>query len=178
MFIKNKNMPIKNKFKKINENFIETGSYLGDGIQMALDSGFNNVFSIEITDKYHDVCRERFSKNEKVKLIKGDSYTELDNLLINNKDMLFTYWLDGHYSGGDTGFGILEFPIIEELNTILKRNVVGEIIYVDDMRILRNFNNEINENTIIETIKKYKPHANIYYNQSIHDIKDILIVEY
>ena len=41
-------MPRIEKFKNKTSNFIETGSYLGDGIQLAIDSGFDNIYSIEL----------------------------------------------------------------------------------------------------------------------------------
>ena len=170
-------MPRIEKFKNKTSNFIETGSYLGDGIQLAIDSGFDNIYSIELSDEYYNHCSIRFSGNDKVKLIKGDSYYELDNL-INESNEIFTYWLDGHYSGGNTGFGILEFPIMNELESILKSGVSGEIIYIDDMRILRDYSDSINENKIIELINKYKIDYIISYEKSIHDEKDIIVIEY
>jgi hypothetical protein len=173
-------MPKKKLFKNKNKNFIETGSYLGDGIELALKSGFDIVHSIEIYDKNYNHCTQRFINDKKVNLIKGDSYIELNNL-INSKENIkksFTYWLDGHYSGGETGIGILEFPIMIELEAILKRNVDNEIIYIDDMRILRDYSDSINESSILDLIKKYKKEFEISYEESDYDTNDIMVIEY
>jgi hypothetical protein len=166
-------------FKKINDNFIETGSYIGDGIQLALNSGFSKVYSIELSDYYYKICQSRFCNlQNKVTLINGDSYFKLKELLEQEKNTNFTFWLDGHYSGGNTAFGVKEFPIMEELQTILERHMNNEIIYVDDMRILRNYDDKINTKNIIDLVKKYKPNCNINFESSIYDPEDILKIEY
>lgn len=175
-------MPKKLKFKKITDKFIETGCYLGDGIQLALDSGFKDIFSIELSSKYIKICENRFF-NKKINFIEGDSYTELYNLLCRFPDEKFTYWLDGHYSGGDTGRGIIDFPIMKELEVILKRNISGEIIYIDDMRILKNYSEDINLEKIIDLIEKYKSNYKITYEDSKlysgeYLYNDIMIIEY
>jgi hypothetical protein len=176
-------MPKNLKFKKITNKFIETGSYLGDGIQLAIESGFDEIFSIEVSDKHVKLCQNRFQNYDNVKILKGDSMYELPKLLEEYKNEKFTYWLDGHYSDGDTGKGDKDFPIINELESILKRSVTGEIIYVDDMRILRNLNSEVNLENIISVIKKYKNNFKISYEDStLHSgdlvIDDIMIIEY
>ena len=172
--------PMKPKviFKNISNNFIETGSFNGDGIQIAIDCGFTNITSIEITDKYCDVCRERFKNNKGVTIVKGDSITELRTVLDKNKDLNYTYWLDGHWSCEDTGFGQKEFPIMEELEAILCRPVVNEIIYIDDMRILRAFDKEINTDKIVEMVGRYRCNAKISFLSTRHDEQDIMVIEY
>jgi hypothetical protein len=175
-------MPKVQKFKKITDKFVETGCYLGDGIQLALDSGFDEIFSIELAPKYIKFCEDRFV-NKKINFIEGDSYTELSRLLNRFPVDKFTYWLDGHYSGNDTGRGVKDFPIMEELEVILRRDVSGEIIYVDDMRILKNYSDDINTEKIISLIEKYKSNYKISYEDStlhsgeyLHN--DIMVIEY
>lgn len=174
-------MPKVKKFKKITNKFIETGCYLGDGIQLAMDSGFEEIYSIELSDKFIEICQGRFQNN--VNLIKGDSYTELPILLEKYPNDSFTYWLDGHYSGVGTGRGVKDFPIMEEIECILKREISGEIIYIDDMRILKNYNDLINTDKILDLVKKYKSEYKTYYEDSrlysgefLKD--DILVIEY
>lgn len=170
-------MPKLSKFKNKNRNFIETGSYIGDGIQLAIDSGFENIYSIEISEVHYKICKERFLNNKNVSIIKGDSFYELDKL-INNSEDSFTYWLDGHYSGGTTGFGKLEFPIMEELESILKRGVDNEIIYIDDMRILRKYSNDISELKMKDLLSIYKKEFKITFEDSEYAKDDIMIFEY
>jgi hypothetical protein len=165
-------------FKKKTEWFIETGSLAGDGIFLALNSGFYRIFSIELADHYYQYCVDKFKNYDRVEIIHGDSFHKLKELLDKHPNTSFTYWLDGHYSGGDTGFGVKESPIMEELECILSRGVDSELIYVDDMRIYRNFNDEINTDNILKLIEKYKPNAKISYESTDFDAHDILVIEY
>jgi hypothetical protein len=173
-----------NLFKKINNNFIETGCYHGNGIQLALDSGFEKVYSIEITEHYSNLCRRRFqSLGDKVELIQGDSFFKLKELLDSKPNNRFTYWLDGHHSGGDTGFGVKRFPIMEELEAILSREVTGEIIYIDDMRVLKNLtqfhsDEDINLEKILNLVNKLKPGCKIWFEATPYDTEDNLVIEY
>ena len=65
-------------FKKhINNIFIETGSYLGDGIQEAINAGYKKIISIELSDKYHFISTNRFLNNRNVSVVKGDSFKVL-----------------------------------------------------------------------------------------------------
>jgi hypothetical protein len=171
-------MPKKGKFINKNNNFIETGSLFGEGIQIAIESGFEKVISFEIDETLYNHCIDRYKDNPNVEIILGDSAVELKKFLDKNKNISFTYWLDGHYSGGITGCGVKEFPIIEELEAILQRDVKDEVIYIDDMRILRSFNADINLSKIKKTCLSYKPECKISFEPSDYDSEDILIIEY
>ena len=171
-------MPKKGKFINKNNHFIETGSLFGDGIQIAIESGFEKITSFEIDKSLYDHCVNRYKDYPNVEIILGDSAIELSNFLDKNKNTSFTYWLDGHYSGGLTGCGIKEYPIMEELKAILERNVKNEVIYIDDLRLLRSFNDEINLIKIKNMCLLYKPEYKISFESSDYDLEDILIVEY
>jgi hypothetical protein len=103
-------------------------------------------------------------------MLKGDSIVELNKFLNNNPNTQFTYWLDAHTSDYT--------PIMEELELILSRNVNDELIYIDDMRLYRNFSEKVNIKNIQNLIFKYKPNAILSYEGDIWDANDILIVEY
>jgi hypothetical protein len=165
-------------FRKNTDSFIETGTCIGDGVDLAIKSGFNKIFSIEISQKYYNDCLEKFKSDERVELILGDSFYELEKLLNKYPKTPFTYWLDGHYSGDDTGIGVKETPLLKELEVILKRDVEGELIYIDDMRIYRTFDEETNFESIIEIINIHKPNAKVWYEASQHDKEDVLCIEY
>lgn len=165
------------KFIKKTDYFIETGSCIGDGIQLAIESGFEKIYSIELSPDLYNQCKNRFSGNENIEIILGDSSYKLKELLEKNPGNKFTYWLDGHYSGGITAKGEKECPLKEELEAILSRNVEGEIIYIDDMRLYRN-HLDINLNDILDLIKKYKPDAEFRFEPSDLDPEDYMIIEY
>jgi len=44
------------------------------------------------------------------------------------------FWLDGHYSGGNTAKGEKETPIMEELRQICAHPVKNHLILIDDAR--------------------------------------------
>lgn len=128
-------MPITTEvFKRyITDVFVETGSYLGDGIEAAIQAGFKTIYSIELSDKYYDICVERFKKNTNVKIIKGDSgYILYD--VIKNINSTITFWLDGHHSCGDTALGSAWSPLLLELDMISRHPVKNHNILIDDMR--------------------------------------------
>ena len=100
-----------------NPVFLETGALFGDGIQAALDAGFRRVISIEIQPKYQQHCIARFADVPGVTVMLGDSATMLGAAIRDVREPI-TFWLDGHYSGGDTGFGLKGAPLLEELRQI------------------------------------------------------------
>jgi len=61
--------------------FVETGTYLGDTVQIALDAGYDLVHSIEVDQEMFDHCQNRFKDNPKVKLWFGDSVDIVPNIV-------------------------------------------------------------------------------------------------
>lgn len=124
-------------FKKYNKNkcFIETGSLYGQGIEDALKAGFQHVISIEISEKYFQLCQEKFKKNPAVHVVFGDSSLLLSSVL-SSIDAPITFWLDGHFSNGDTGKGKSNTPLLEELSAIRNHHIKNHTILIDDVRLL------------------------------------------
>lgn len=131
-------MPINSEFLSRYRNlvFVETGSFIGDGIQAALDAGFKDVHSIELSPKYYDYCRVRFAMNLglKVKLYLGDSTKALAWVIASIVTPI-TFWLDGHHCGDDTAFGDKSSPLMEELESIANHSIKTHTILIDDLRI-------------------------------------------
>ena len=125
---------MKHDFRKyLNPYFIETGSYMGDGIQAAVDAGFETIISIELSEKYYNICRSRFKIYSNVDLLAGSSVYWLP-IILNMMDDKCTFWLDAHYSGGDTSQGV---PLMKELR-IITAYPDRHTILIDDMRLFRN----------------------------------------
>lgn len=124
-------------FKEFSSNkcFVETGSYLGDGIKNALESGFDKIYSIEISEKYYEYCKERFSEYPNVYLFWGDSSKVLQNVIGSIQEPI-TFWLDGHYSSGETGRGDTNTPLLQELIIIKNHPIKTHTIIIDDIRCL------------------------------------------
>src|ERR1700730_10359546 len=95
----------KNVFKKyLNKYFVETGTYAGDSVQHAAESGFSIIFSIELSPKYYKVAKERFVDEEKIHIFLGDSAKILGQVIGGIREPI-TFWLDGHCSMKDTALG-------------------------------------------------------------------------
>jgi hypothetical protein len=123
------------------KTIIETGTYLGEGIKDYLSTRyFTKIISIEIANKYVLLNKEQFANECSVEILHGDSSTVLENLINNsllpNQPVLF--YLDAHFSGADTGGLDIDngCPILRELKAISKRNIKGDIIFIDDMRLM------------------------------------------
>ena len=116
--------------------FVETGSYLGHGINN-VKNDFELIYSIELSEKWFLYCKKLFSKQSNVKLVLGDSAEVLSQLSTEiNEPTLF--YLDAHYSGGETAFGKEEdngCPVLRELEAIGKRTY-KDIVIIDDMRLM------------------------------------------
>jgi hypothetical protein len=120
--------------KKCKTNhYIETGTYLGHGIINVINN-YENIHSIELSEKWYQHNVEQFKNNNNVKMYLGDSKKILPELL-NNINEPVTIYLDAHYSGGTTAYGEEEVPLLFELE-ILKNRKYDDIIIIDDCRLL------------------------------------------
>ena len=112
--------------------FVETGTLHGDTVA-AMRSGIDRLFTIELDPVLFAAAQARFLGDSKIRVIFGNSATELDHLLPQlTQPALF--WLDGHYSGSGTARGTIDTPILKELETILRRTEQDHVILVDDAR--------------------------------------------
>src|SRR2546425_12007741 len=83
--------------------FVETGTYRGDMVE-AMKPLFHKIYSIELSDALFAEAQRRFRLDTHVELIHGDSGKELGRVMERiHQPALF--WLDGHYSAGDTARG-------------------------------------------------------------------------
>jgi hypothetical protein len=112
------------------KNFVETGTYEGDTVSRVMGS-FENIYSIELGKDLAEKCRERFKDYEKVKILQGDSATELPKI-VESLNGPAVFWLDAHVST-DTAMGKEATPIKEELKCIL-RSEFKHVIMIDDAR--------------------------------------------
>lgn len=144
---------LKKKFKL--SVFIETGTFLGDTTRKA-SYIFDKVHSIELSKKLFENASYNLSDLKNVHLYHGDSSDVLPRILNTEKrDILF--WLDGHFSEGDTALGTNSTPIINEINAIYVSNLENFIILIDDIRI---FQKEIPSNPI--SLRGYPDISEIY----------------
>lgn len=160
---------------------VETGSNTGGGITESLKAGFKRVISIEIQPSFYALCSDMFKDKPNVKLILGDSALELGKA-IQDIDEPITFWLDGHFSGNDTGFGIKGAPILEELEHIRKHPLAGQhTIMIDDRRMLqktglggRDTYFELTEDEVIAKLREINPNYTFCYEDG-YIAQDVLV---
>jgi hypothetical protein len=164
----------KNIFLKYpNDYFIETGSYMGDGISLAIESKFKNIISIELSENFFNFCTEKFKSNENVHLYLGDSEIILRDI-ITNIDKPITFWLDGHYSACGTALGLHESPLMYELNIIKEHNIKNHTIIIDDLRCWVKPQYEFDVNDVINKLKEINPNYEFIYEDGYIE-NDVLV---
>jgi len=119
--------------------FIETGSYLGEGISQAIEAGYEKIYSIELSPKYFNICSEKFKDVKSVNMLQGDS-SEVLSVLLPQLSEPCVFWLDGHHSCGDTALGKKWAPLMDELEVISKHHVNTNTFLIDDMRCWKKDN--------------------------------------
>ena len=136
------------EFRKYSDVFIETGCAAGDGVQRALDAGFETIKSIEAATEWFVKSARRFTGSSKIEIYFGKSTDRLSEVITDFfpiEPMVF--YLDAH-SSGDTSFGHKECIsgdpefqqdniIKQELNIILS-NYKRHIICIDDVNGLED----------------------------------------
>lgn len=130
------------------KTLVETGTFDGRMVSAMLNV-FRNIFSIELSTKFYQRARQRFKNASHVRLIEGDSGQKLQEVMP-QLDAPALFWLDGHYSGGETAIGHRGSPILEELDHILADRRQAHVIVIDDARL---FNGEEGYPTIEELIE-------------------------
>lgn len=116
------------------KTFVETGTFQGDTVQLALDNGYDKVISIELNGPLYDKCVERFKGNDKVQLMLGDSIDCLKTVILTTPEPM-TFWLDAHASGPLVGGKSGGSPVLDELRIISKSPIKTHTIFIDDCRL-------------------------------------------
>jgi len=111
---------------------IETGTHMGSTVD-DVKNNFKRIYTIELSDSFYNRAVKRFSKFPHIKILHGDSSKILPDIL-NQISSPCLFWLDAHYSGGNTSKGDLETPIIGELTVIKDHKVNNHLILIDDAR--------------------------------------------
>lgn len=122
------------------EIWIESGTYRGDSTYW-ISKNFKEIHSIEPSTKYFKLAEKRFSKKTNIFLYNDLSENILKSVIaeINKKygKIKLSFWLDGHFSAGDTFHGPNDTPILQELQHIENcLFMCSEIyIFIDDFRL-------------------------------------------
>ncbi len=116
--------------------FIETGTLYGDRTCIA-QALFNEVLTIELSDKFYRGAQKRFGTVDNVTCFHGDSAAVLPRLLECLRQQSLFFWLDAHHCFLGVDFQdrkdvAKSFPLWGELDAIDRRDGVADIVYVDD----------------------------------------------
>ena len=128
--------------------FVETGTHLGGSVEVALELGFEKVFSCEFMQDRYEFCMDKFKGNDNVYLWNGsslDTFPEIISLL----DQKSLFWLDAHGEGGGV-------PTFEELDLIKESSIKNHNILIDDIPIYFNDVRDKLKEKILEINPKYK----------------------
>ncbi|MEP4076552.1 hypothetical protein [Haloferula sp.] len=120
---------------------VETGTFKGDMIQ-AMRGDFRKLYSIELADHFHEAAVERFQSDPSIEILHGDSGKVMSEL-VPKLDGPALFWLDGHYSAGNTARGDKDTPVMEELGHIFAREDLRCVILIDDARCFEGKSEQI-----------------------------------
>lgn len=139
------------------EDFVETGTYLGDTLGYVANKGVQCT-SIELSRELYESASKRFQSHNNVRLLQGDSAQRLPELLkeINNPVL---FWLDGHYSSGITASAGSHTPVSAELHAILSHPVKKHIILIDDARCFNGTNDYPHLHDLLHIIHQDKNYS-------------------
>ncbi len=119
--------------------FLETGTYRAEMDRNVYDS-FEYLATVEIQRFIYEENVEKLRGYSKLHLYNGDSSIQIPVMLddikkhFSGEKYKVCFWLDGHYSAGETGRGEKDTPIMEELKGIKDADIGHCVILIDDAR--------------------------------------------
>ena len=113
---------------------IETGTFEGEMARKCRES-FREIHTIELDPALAEAAARRLGPWEWIHVHTGDSAAILPSLIARIESPAL-FWLDGHYSGEGTAHGAKETPLDEEIAAIAARARAGDVVLVDDARLL------------------------------------------
>jgi hypothetical protein len=135
--------------------WIETGTYLGD-TSIALSRKSPKVVTLEPSQELYEFSRSRLKARENVDCILGSSEEQFTKALklVSNKANI---WLDGHYSGDVTYFGVTETPLFFELQAIVEvlPKFTSLRVFIDDIRNCPQVESESNSYPTFEFLTSW-----------------------
>lgn len=167
--------------KYLNNYFVETGTHQGLGVSLALEAGFQNIRSIELSPDLYQLCVSKFQNYQNVKLFLGNSSEKLWEMIHDINEPI-TFWLDAHCGIART-MGLGSSQVLNELEILKKHPIKSHTILIDDVRDMGGVHFDfVTKDQIISKIMEINPHYTISYeNGSVDDNKifydDILVAK-
>ncbi len=118
--------------KKFNYSyFLETGTLHGEMVYKLYDH-FANLITIELSENLYLAAKKRLRNHKKIQFFNGDSGKVLPQIITEISSPCI-FWLDAHFSEGNTAKGDKDTPVEEEINCVLSQPL-NHIILIDDAR--------------------------------------------
>lgn len=144
------------KYRNKADVFVETGTHVGHTVRMADSLGFKKIYTIELADHFYKKAVADFKSRPHIKPIFGDSAKEIPNVLKELKDPA-VFWLDGHWSDGDTARGPVDVPLYQELEAIAQHDIKTHTILVDDTRLMGGEWKDVSVERVKELLLEINP---------------------
>jgi len=142
---------------------IETGTFRGEMVE-AQRNFFDKIYSIELAPKLWEEAVKLFQPDKHITILQGDSGKVLNDV-VSQLSAPGIFWLDGHYSAGETAKGDKECPIYEEVDAIFKHSNLNHVLLVDDARLFVG----VNDYPAIEDLTNYIKSKNASYGVEVKD---------
>lgn len=159
--------------------FLETGTLVGE-TTLNVQPYFEKVYTIELSERYYNYFNDVKIQNNYDNIFNyfGDSSVVISKIIesLEKKDKVI-FWLDGHWSSGDTAKGEKDCPLIEECKSIdlLYKSNKG-IILIDDYRLFgTNIDQDWSSITTENILKCFNNFKIIQY--FVYDDVLILLIE-
>lgn len=119
--------------ERTNSNvLVETGTYYGDTTSWA-SNHFDKVHTIEFSEQIYQAVSAKYAHVNSITFHFGDSRELLPDILKATSNEPVIFWLDAHWSSGETYGENDNCPLIKELE-IIKQSNVNACILIDDAR--------------------------------------------
>ena len=144
------------------QTLVETGTCSGDMVAVQKHY-FKKIFTIELSPKLFKYAQKRFKYEDNIMVLQGDSGKVLPEIM-KQLDGPAIFWIDAHYSEGETAKGETECPILEELKAIFTNPKYDHVLLIDDARGFGQ-----GDYPTIEEITKYVKSKNPAYQEEAKD---------
>ena len=111
---------------------IEVGTFKGVTTKR-LSRLFDKVITIEIDEALYNHARQRCAGRRNIEFHLGDGAQLLPQIVARETGLLL--FLDGHFSGGETGIGDEPEPVLKELDLIAQHLDRTCAVVIDDFRL-------------------------------------------
>ncbi len=159
---------LKNICKNSNSNFnidnmifYESGTYYGS-TTLEMQPHFEYVITTEVSNNIFNNTHKHLSKFNNILHYNSPSEKLLPDIISKFINKQFIFFLDGHYSSGDTDFSNVHVPLLDELKHINQYYINDGIIIIDDYNLFETNNNEDWSNITIDNVINCFTHNQIY----------------